>query len=109
MFINTEIINCENTALYIPNGATEELSSRHNIFENFKSFNCYLGFEIGTHSNFGSFMLEQNKYKDNEEQVVYTAGILTETSHGNKIEIINDVNVWSQIKDNGEGNLICRI
>lgn len=107
IFRDTEIINGKDTALYIPNGATEEASSRHHIFSNFKVYNCTLGFEIGTHSNFGTVFLEQNKYTDENGNIVRTSGKLTSTSHGNKIEIINTVILWSNFVDEGKGNLVC--
>lgn len=106
IFTNTEIIEC-NIGLLVAddNGATTTRSSRHHVFHNFKIFGCQKGFEIQSNSNFGSFMLEENKYIENGI-TIQNPGELTSSSYGNRIEIINTVHVWNQIKDYGRGNLI---
>ena len=104
IFTNTELIYCDITGLVIGKGASSDYDSRHHIFNNLKFYGCTKGIEIQTNSNMGSVFFEKCSA---DRTTNNNCGELTSTSKGNKIEIINTVNVWANLIDNGEGNLIC--
>lgn len=104
IFTNTELIYCDTIGCVIAKGNSEPYSSRHHSFDNFKMFGCTKGLEIQTHSNMGSVFFEKCS-ADRTNNI--NCCELTSDSKGNKLEIIGDVNVWKNIVDNGEGNLIC--
>ena len=104
IFTNTEIIYADTLGLLIQKGDSGEYDSRHHVFNNLKLYGCTKGLEIQTNSNIGSVFFEKCSA---DRTTNNNCGELTSTSKGNKIEIINTVNVWANLVDNGDGNLIC--
>lgn len=96
-FANTHVIKCGDIGYYIQASSTNsDNSSRHNVFLNAKAFGNKQNFKIETQSNIGTIFSEKGTVADE----------LTETSKGNKIDIIETTKAFVDIIDNGVGNEI---